>query len=222
MGEENVRRIMVLGEVPTMGPVVMYDNLEDVFKWTITGNAGDFAGTKDTTTVYNGGASMKLLTRITGAQAADYVQGLRTSFQRPGKRYAIECIWRPESATLISWVTFEFNILDGGFRHQGSIICDVEGARWYYRRSDGGEVELPDSPGTPAHQTWHRLRLEFDESTGKYIKLIADGKEVDMSALSYQKGVNVSPVKFEWFVKVVNVTTIAAEMYVDDVLIMEI
>lgn len=222
MGKEYVRQIMVLGEVPTMGPVVLYDNMEDVFKWTITGNTGDFAGTKDTATMYNGGASMKLLTRVTDAAADDYVQALRTSFQRPGQRYAIECIWRPESATLISWVTFEFNILDGAYRHQGAIICDVEGGRWYYRRSDGGEVELTDLTTGMAHQAWHRLRLEFDESLGKYIKVIADGKEVDMSALAYQKVGNISPVKFEWFVKVVTVTTIAAEVYVDDVLIMEI
>lgn len=222
MGKEYTREIVVLGEVPTLGPVAMFDNFEGVFKWAITGNLGDFAGTKETTVVYNENASMKLTTRVTNPAINDWVAAERLLFQRPGKRYAIEAIWRPESQQIVGWVIFRFDIHDGAYRHRGGIICDVEGGRWYYIREDDAAIELPNSPRQPAAGAWHRLRLEFDESTGDYIRLVADGQEVDMSALGYRHYSSISPVKFELHLEIDNVTANPAVVYYDDFLVMEI
>lgn len=221
MGEEYKREIVVMGSVPTLGPVDLYDDMEGVLKWTGDGDGADWTVEKLSTDAFNGNACLHLKTRTTSPAADDGVTAKRSFYQRPGKRYRMEMIWKHGSLATSEWVRFQFLIDDGVDEHIGGVMCSVQAERWYYIRYDGGTALLDDPPILPQALMWHRMAFTFDENTGLYGQLTADGQVVDMSDLKYFKtGVSV-PTKAEVTVGISSAGATPPDMYVDDLLILE-
>lgn len=221
MGDEYKREIVVMGSVPALGPVDLYDDMEGVFKWTGDGDGADWTAEKLTTDAFNGSACLHLKTRTTTPTAADGVTATRSFYQRPGKRYRLEMIWKHGSLATSDWVRFTFQVNDGVDEHIGGLICGVNVERWYYINSVGGTTELSGAPVVPEALMWHRMAYTFDENTGLYGKLTADGQEVDMSAIQYFKTGVVVPTKGLVIVGISAVGTTPPNMYVDDLLVLE-
>lgn len=213
---------MVLGEVPSLGPVLLFDNIEDLFKWVESGSGGDSVFEKITTVAYNGSACLHMKTRTTNAAADDTVAATRKLYQRPGKRYRIELIFRYEVMANTRGFKVGFSIYDGTNKHDGYVVFNAVTERWYYYNSAGVETELTGFAYTPVQAGWHRFVLDIDVASGKYIQAIVDSREYDMSTLSFKVAAQAGGSTFDVFFELTAEDTTPPEAYYDDVLVMEI
>jgi len=222
MGEEYIRRVMVLGEVPSLGPVIVFDDIEDLLKWAKGEGVGDSVFEKDITYAYNGSACLHMKTRTTDAAALDQIDAHRFVAERPGRRYRYEIFWRfPDRAkTLEVW--FDSEIVGAGNIYRAGVQYLPNANVWAYQDAGGTFVQVPGSAQKLEPLGWHRLTFEFDLSKEKYIKMVSDGLEIDMKDLALYSVSSDLGHYMKVFVRLVTSGAAAAEMYFDDVLVMEI
>lgn len=222
MGEEFIRRIMVLGSVPSLGPVMLFDNLEDLFKWSAGGTGADYVVEKSTTVAYNGSACLHMKTRATGAAAGDVVNSFRDLFQRPGKRYRLEFLMRFEVEAATRYLTWYGTIWDGATKHEISVRHDVVNMLWQYLGSDGSYHNISGSSQRLNNIAWHRVCLSFDEYSKTYVSLISDGLVMSLDGVAYLSSANTDPVRFRSLVEETANSSARPDCYFDDFLVMEI
>lgn len=222
MGEEYIRRIMVLGEVPSLGPVMMFDNMEDLLKWTKSGTGGDDLLEKSATVAFNGSASLHIKTRVTNAAADDLVKASRNFYQRPGQRYSLESIFMVAVNANCKVVDFEFSIMDGVTRHYPGVRYDPVNGKWQYRTGATAYSDVPGGAHDLAENRWHRLKFKVDENKKQITGLTADGLELRDLELAYYSVAGVLPVLAGFDLSIVSVGVTPPEAYFDDVLILEI
>lgn len=222
MGEEDIRRIMILGSVPTLGPVMLSDNMEDLLKWTESGSGGDTVFEKCTTLAYNGSACLHMKTRTTNAVEGDVVIASRFSFQRPGKRYRFECLFKHVMDAATKELFFQIYVYDGTNYHNSILKYVVAGPKWQYYTTGGAYVDVPGGSQFLAEEGWHRFLVEVDNHLGEYIRFVCDGLEIPMSGLPYRKGASAQAVKMFVILEAMAGVSPPADAYFDDVLVMEI
>lgn len=222
MGEEFIRRIMVLGEVPLLGPVILFDDIEGLFKWSKTGTGADYVVEKDAAVAYNGSACLHLKTRVTGAAENDFAQAARYHFQRPGKRYRLECIFQIKVRADCKYVFFCGEIYDGSVGHFCGIRYDSQNGKWQYRTGLTAYTDVPGGSQNLIEGRWHRFLVEYDEHKKEFVRLIADSLEVPLAGKSYYSAASATAIHQTTWVEVVAQSTTPPEVYVDDVLVMEV
>jgi hypothetical protein len=222
MGQEYLRRIMVLGSVPSLGPVMLFDDIEDLFKWTGAGTGADFVVEKSATVAYNGSASLHVKTRATAPAANDVVNAYRDLFQRPGKRYSVECLFRFEVEASTKYVTWYFTVWDGATKHEISVRYDVVNQIWQYMDSAGSYQDITGSDQRLNNVAWHRMSFEVDEVKKEYRKLVSDSGEFSLADLSYKSAANTDPIRMRALVEVTANSADKPDAYFDDFLVMEI
>lgn len=222
MGEEYVRRIMVLGEVAPLGPVVLSDDIEGVLKWTKDDGTGDSVFEKCATVAYNGSASLHMKTKTTGAAADDIIGARRYSFQRPGKRYRLEVIFRIEDRSDMKSCGFVVWLYDGTYQHTVALNYDSQNGKWQYWGSDDSYHDVTGGSQSLFQVAWHRLLMEYDEAKGEYVRMQCDGLGVDLSGVAYAKSSNTTGLRQTVKFQIITQGAAPAEAYFDDVLLMEI
>lgn len=222
MGEEYVRKVMVLGQVPLLGPVVLYDDIEGLLKWAKGGTGGDDTLEKDATVAYNGLASLHAKTRATNPAADDFVTALRHAYQRPGKRYRLELLWNFALSANAKNVRFRVLLYDGTYLHTIELAYLPPNNKWQYLNSAGAMADVTDGAQALTEAAWHRVMFEWDENAGKYLNFVSDGLELDLSAVEYYKAANASAVRQTVMIYVTAVAGIPPEAWFDDVLLTEI
>lgn len=222
MGKEYLRDTTVIGEVPSLGPVVLYDNMEDLFKWVEEGIMGDSVFEKDITEAYNGNACLHEKSRTTGASVGDIIEAKRIIYQRPGRRYRFECIWKVVDFACCDMLGFNVISRDGATETQMHLWYDPSLETWRYSNPAGAIVDIPNSHQILSENRWHRVLVEWDEANAKYIKMISDSMEVDMSALGLRMPPDLTAlVSWVWlYLRTVGAAPV--EGYFDDVLLLEI
>jgi len=222
MGSEYIRQIMVLGLVPSLGPVVLFDDIEDLFKWVEGGTGGDTVFEKIATVAYNGSACLHVKTRTTNAAANDNILATRSTFQRPGRRYRLDVLFRLEVLANCKMLTFRCRTYDGSNLHTVAIRYDPQNTKWQYMNLAGAETDIVGGSQNLVAAGFHRLLVEWDESKGEYTKFICDGLEIDMSGLAYSKSASAGAVRILLDLEIKAQSTTPPEAYFDDVLVMEI
>lgn len=222
MGKEYEREITVLGSVPNLGPVLLFDDMESLFKWTEAGTMGDSVFEKIATVAFNGSASLHMKTRTTGAAENDEISGYRMAFMRPGKRYRLECLFRPDAVAQSKYVYFEPKIWDGTNYHLLRVRWDEAGAKWQYTDAVPSWQDIPGGAQDLLADQFGRLLLEWDQEKKEYIRLISGGLEVDMSGLSYASSASGAAQALRLDIGMTAGATPPGEVYFDDVLVLEI
>lgn len=221
MGQEYIRRELILGSVPNLGPVILSDDMEGLFKWTGTGNVG-FTAEKSTTVAYNGSASMHLKTRVAGAAANDWVNALRDVCHRPGMRYSFECLFQLGVTGDTKEIIFSIGMRNGTVKHVVRLCYDSQNDKWCYWNSAGAYADIPGGSQDLFGGSWHRLLFDFDENKGQYLRMICDGLEISLIGLAYQVAADANPVWGYCEVWLVAQAATPPELWIDDVLVMEI
>lgn len=222
MGEEYIRRIMVLGSVPYLGPILCSDDMEDLLKWTEAGTGGNTVFEKNTSVAYNGSASLHMKTRSISAAEGDDISGYRSLYQRPGKRYRFECFFRPDAAAQSGYVYVKVKIYDGSTYHNLGIRWDEVNGAWEYIDGQGQWTAISGGSQSLTADQFHRVLFEWDQNTGKYIRMICDGLEIDLSDLSYYQSASANAQTLRLDVGMLAGASPPGELYVDDVLVLEI
>lgn len=222
MGEESIRRIMVLGSVPSLGPVVLFDNIEDLLKWTKADGVGDSVLEKSQTLVYNGDQALHIKSRTTGAAENDEVYAQRELYQRPGQRYRFECFFAIDEDEQAKYVDFLIYVFDGTLQHVVSVRHDPVNHKWQYLNPGATLTDIPGGAQHLQRDTYHRLLLEWDAVSKEYIKFVCDALEQDLSGTAYYSGSDPAAVRMLLKIGLTAGGTPPGELYFDDVLVMEI
>lgn len=226
MGKEYEKKVTVLGSVPSLGPVVLFDDMEDLFKWVAGGTAGDRVVEKSTTVAYNGAASLHIKSRTTDAAENDSIEAERYCYQRPGKRYRLELLWKFAAAATAKRMEFNIGINNGTNFFGATLWYLVAEKKWQMKVGTGdgtaGQVDVTDGAQELAENQWHRLVMDFDESSQEFLAMVSDGLEADLSGNALYWATNAAAVKVLVEFRGVNAGAAPASYYFDDVLVMEI
>jgi hypothetical protein len=222
VGQEYIRQITVLGSVPSMGPVILYDDFESLLKFTMNGGTGDSTFALDAAVAYNGDHSLHMKTRATAAAENDWIECQRLSFQRPGRRYSFEVTWNYSTVLANKEILFQLFIADGAMAHACTLKYLPNSSKWQYLNSAGAYSDVPGGSQLLYAGGWHRLMFSLNEDSGKMIKVVSDGLEIDLSDLSYYQNAAVTGVYASAMVRAIAHTSPPAEVWIDEVLLMEI
>lgn len=222
MGKEYEREITVQGSVPNLGPVLLFDDIEDLLKWVEAGTGGDSVFEKIATVAYNGSACLHMKSRTTNAAEDDEISGYRDTIMRPGKRYRMECLFRPDASAQSKLVFFRALLYDGTNSHNAQVRWDEVNTKWQYLNSVAGWTDVPGGSQDLVADQFHRFLLEWDLSSGKYIRFVCDGLEVDLSGVSFYVTADASATIMRLDVGMFAGAAPPGELYFDDVLVLEI
>lgn len=222
MGKEYAREITVMGSVPHLGPVVLQDDMESLFKWTQAHGTGDSVFEKIDTVAYNGTSSMHMKSRTTNAAENDAIEGWRDSYLRPGKRYRLECLFMPDAGAQVKFILFEPKIWDGTTYHLLGVRFDGINSKWQYRATGPTWTDIPGGAQTLVADQFSRMLLDWDQNLKTYLRLVCGGLEIDMSELGYSFVADGVPTVLRLDLGMTAGAVPPGEVYFDDVLLMEI
>lgn len=219
MPKEYIRQVMIIGSIPRLGQVIVFDDMEDLIKWTKDGNTGDFDVTKDTGKAYNGDASLKIETRATSPADGDWCLAERFCYLQIGKRYSIEFLFMTLNTTNVQYVEFDGRWQDGATFHDPYIRYDAQANKWQYRDSAQAWQDIPGGSQNLASNCWHRVKLVVDRDLKQYISFNCNALEVNLAGISYYSLPSALTEAFDPRIRLENNGAAQAILYVDDVLI---
>lgn len=222
MGEEYLRQVLIMGLVPVLGPVVVYDDMEDLLKWTKGGTGGDDSLALDAALAYNDNKSLQLKTRATAGVEDDFVTATRSVIQRPGERYAVELLWRFDVTARLKGFSVEMVLYDGVEYHRCGVKYDMDNGIWMYSDGLTSWANIIGSDQAAAASAWHRLRFEFDKSRAKMITIVADGLEIDLTEYTYFSATSSTSSEAQLIIRVTAKTTTEPSVNIDDVMVLEV
>lgn len=103
------------------------------------------------------------------------------------------------------------------------IRWDYANGKWQYYDSDGNWSDVPDGAQTlnVLWSYWHKIKLVGDFNTFKYVKLMCDDKEFNLSSLSGRTVAGAGESYLFFTFKVYNNAAGARTSYVDNVALLE-
>lgn len=222
MGEEFLRRIMVLGSVPSLGPVVLFDDMEDLLKWVETGTGGDSVFEKSATVAYNKAASLHMKSRTTDAAEDDTVTANRYCYARPGNRYRFEVIYTTENVAACKSLDFRIQYYDGTNLHDVLVRYNSSLAKWQYMNTGGTFSDFSGGTQQLDQDAWHRVLFEVDLDSGEITRLVSDGLELSGLELGIYESASATAQHVVVSMTGTTAGGAACEHYFDDLLVMEI
>jgi len=221
MGKPYIRQVEVIGLVEKLGTVILFDDLEDLFKWRGAGTGTDWVVEKSTTIAYDGNASLHLQTKATTPTAGDAVTADRFTFVPYGRKISLECLFRFETLTNEDVVSFELYWYDGTALHLAALQYLPPEMKWQYFASDGTWKDIPGGDQNLGQAKFHRVKMIVDFEHNKYVSLQCDDKVMDISDLSFQVTPSTVRGTFKALFKVTAETAARAEAYFDNIFVKE-
>lgn len=186
-----------LGSIDTFdrrGNVVWLDDFEDnLSKWNIVSLGTGAGAALSTDGCRNGAKSVKL---TTGNAQNDYI-----------------CITHYSPRPVLSKIGFEISFTtdedlnahffyiiyyDGTNRHQALICYNPTTDKLYYYNENGAAQELASNLNLYAYSThYHTLKLVVDLETDKYVRLLLDETEYDLSSYLIQESASATLPRLE-------------------------
>ncbi len=222
MGREYTRRNTIFGNIPTYGEILLYDDMEDLLKWTQDNNLGDDVFALDTTIAYNLSKSLHMKTRTTSAAVGDKIGAQRRLYITPSKKVINNCLFYSPDLTLIQFINFRLQFYDGSDVNQANIHFFPNTPKWKYFDSAGA---LTDVPGATAHLYsggWHRVAISVDFANKEYLLLTIDHNTYSLANKSIFTSTDATKPHILLFVEIETAGAAAAEIYLDEYLIHEI
>jgi len=215
MGEEYVRTVSVLGSIPRLGRILMYDDFEGGLHWAVQGNAGDYYLAIQGDKVWEGRYAMKISTRVIGAAANDWARAVRYGFTTHTYRLKSTCHWLITSTTNVQYVQWFYIGYTGTERHEIGIRYLVGTGVGQYWNSTGTWTDLPLPGQLLEANYWHRFSLSADFRNKTYLEMESDGFKGSLTAFSYYVTSDTSRVGVQIQIEVGAAGAVPAELYID-------
>jgi hypothetical protein len=188
--------------------ILLFDDMEALLKWIGAGVAAD------NTVAFNGGQSLHFdITNVAITRSA-----LRTFAWTPPSKKSFSMYFNFDAAANFGVLTIEIGV---GGREERAITLTYTAATgvWTYLAADGATtVNIPDAPAVD-EDTWHFLKLVFDDNT--MISLQVDERKIKFGDVAYYRGAGLGPSYA--YIQITGERTAPndADLWVDDVLIRE-
>ncbi len=222
MSKEYTRFMSILGSVPAHGPLIYFDDFENLLKWSKYSGEGDSIFELDPTVAYSKNQSLHMKTRTTDATTGDSIGARGYFYMSPSKKLEQAIRLKSPDWDKIGSLSFYFNFQDGAHFHYCSLLYRPDLPIWKYRHFDKLDYEIPNSDLTPLALAWHHLSLKANFNTNKYISMAFDNHLFDLSAQPYDYYTSTTPINFNIAIIMLTAGDSPAELYIDDFLLREL
>lgn len=208
-----------LGSIDTFdrrGNVILLDDFEGgILKWLPNGQGVGWSVTWDSTHARNGAFSAKLVTRA----QADYWVNISRYFSFPAvSRMGFEFSWTNE--VFMRDVQIKVLLHSGTAQHEAAIKWLATDQFFYYHNNLGvfsiTPYKLMFFNGVPV---FHTIKVVVDFIEGKYVRLIANNFQYDLSALKYERTEFALTPRAYVAIQIRTDAAVNVVSYIDDVII---
>ena len=222
MSREYTRRISVVGNVPSHGPFIFFDNFEDLLKWTKYDGPGDSIYELDPTIAYSGNQSLYIKSRTTGA-AEDDIIGTRIQLHMTSPKKLNQAMhFRSPAWEKIKKLQFYHTLDDALTLHTPTIQYLPNVPKWQYFDTNNVAQDIPGATYRLLGNAWHRLQLLADLNSDKYISMMIDSRYYDLSAFSLFTDTPGTGMYLDVIINTFTMGAEPSELYIDDFLIHEL
>ena len=222
MSREYTRRIATLGNVPTHGPFIYFDDFENLLQWTKHEGVGDSIFELDPTIAYSKNQSLLIETRTTNAAIGDRIGARRDLYMLPSKKLNASIHFFLPNTIKITSLDFYFSYDDYAGERRPEILFLPNTPIWQYVDAAGNPQNITGSAHPLALSTWHRVQLLADCNINKFIALIIDDKYFDLSAFTFFSNEVPNPLALQMIFAIKTSTASPCRAYLDDALIHEL
>ncbi|MBA7545414.1 hypothetical protein ES705_37782 [subsurface metagenome] len=222
MSREYTRRIAIVGNVPAHGPIIYYDDFEDLLKWSKLGGEGDSIFELDPTDAFSKNQSLYMKTRTASAAEDDLIGAYRYLYMLPSKKPNQAIHFKALTFTTIKHLIFRFILYDGVNQHSAGVRFVPGTPTWQYKATDLSWPAIPDSGYPLAINTWHRIQLQIDLNTNKYLSLIVGHRHLDLSAFQYFFDPDTTDSHMYNIIEIETIGAAPCELRIDDFLLHEL
>lgn len=186
MSREYTRRLSTLGSIPTHGPIIFYDNFDNLLNWYKTAGVGDSIFELDPSISFSSNQSLFLKTRTTDAAQSDGIAANSWIYLTPSLRLNQSVFIRSTDFTKMLHLTIAFHHYDYTNVHRPGIRFTPATPSWQYADTGENYQDIPNSAYKLSANCWHRIQLIADLKIGKYISLIVNTIQFDLSPYDFQ------------------------------------
>ncbi len=223
MSKEYTRLIAVLGNVPSHGPYLYFDDFEHLLKWTKFAGEGDSIFELDPTVAYSQNQCLYIKSRTTNAAEDDVIGAHIYTYLSPSLKLNQSIHFKCPDFTKTKTIIFYFIHYDGTYAHSAAVQFLPNTPKWQYRDINGDFQDIPLSAYSLHYNAWHRLQLEVNHNTHKYVSMTINHLHFDLFDLNYL--LNPDDSTPTCFYSIINFSTIGAapgELRIDDFLLHEL
>lgn len=219
MREDGRRTCFTLGKTPGAGRILLWDDLEGLFKWTTVPGWGTPRLSKSPSAAFGGSWGLVVLHRRTVPDGYQYIGAGRTfPMVRDG-------ILRAESVMMVPSVAGQagFGIAvdwyDGTKKYRAAVAFDTESNYFMWYDSGCGWADTGLARLPRAKDVWHRVWMEIDLVRKEHVNVGIDADTVQLDGNKICAVADAGPVVAYVILFAVVFHTGARASYFDDVLV---
>jgi len=221
MSRDHLGQFMVSSALGFGRGILLLDDCEGTFNWTVSGTGGDDVHEFATAAAFMGLKGMRLKTRTTGAAANDYVAAARAVGHGEGGLLVIRARVASPDVSVVKNLVMQVTHCDGVNDYSANINIRMSAGTVAYLDAAAAAVAMPDLAQTFTDGAWFTIELVLDVLTHEYLECFCNGTRVDLAGAgvydvgaSTERGAIVS-------LSVIAVGAAPAEMYADNIYVGE-
>lgn len=221
MGRDHFPNIPIGAGMGFARGVMLLDDCEGTFTWTVVGTGGDDVHAFATAAAFQGTYGLQLKTRTTAAAEDDYVQITRSmSYPESGLLVFRLRLLSPD-ISLCKAITIQLGISDGVNNYLASIVLRPSTPAAGYGNVLNAFVAFATAVCPVMDAQWLTLELVFDTLAHNYIEAYVNGYREDLAGVPvYAAGADADRRSYA-VVMVDAAGAAAAEIYVDNIYVGE-
>lgn len=184
MREDGQRTGSILGSVAQTGSILLYDDLEGLFKWKTVGGWPGGRAAKTTSAKYGGSYGLWLQSRLAVPNGAARAFRGRSFGYRSFRRWSVEVLFVGHFGFMADLYFVLFEVVRGGRLYSAGVVYDDAYVQWAVEDGQDSWVLVSEATVELNRVTWHRVRLDIDFSIGEYMAFEIDSERYDLSGRS--------------------------------------
>lgn len=187
MGREYTREIEIRSEIRTLGETILIDEVEKVALFWDTSGTGNFLIEVDTSQSQTGPASIHIRTQTTTPGIGNSADISRNVFTRESQGIKLTAVALAITGTTGPIIQFDIISSNLSDIYEFTIRLDVNANKVTYLNSGGTFSDAPDGAGLATEGYWHQVELKVNRETGKYGKVIVNGRDIGIKGISARR-----------------------------------
>jgi len=184
MGKEYTRKIEIINAMTPYGNILLYDNMEDLLKWTGEGEGADWAATRAQNQVFNGNYSLDLITKATNPAANDWVSAYRLFPPRFDCGFSVQGIGCLRTPANTLDATFSLIFDNGITQLRAGFQIDPVNSKIKYLSAANTYLDIPNPDFIVYNDYWFYFKLNVNFKNKEYINLTINHVEHDLANIA--------------------------------------
>lgn len=191
MGQEYIRNIASLASIPSLGPVLYFNDFSKN-NILITTGTGAEEMKRDTSLFLTPPAALKISTDPVTPLTNDSVNVKYYWRVVESTKLFAYIVWRFSDANETAIYNFRFFNADGTYGHNATFRYDHGNEKWLYLDSANQYQDVPGGAQKLSLDVWNQFSMGIDLNSRKFIFLKSSSLKIDLSAIDYRAPASVA------------------------------